>query len=191
MPSKKEIQLNSDLTELLEALEKYRVRYMIIGGHAVGFHVEPRFTKDFDIWISTDTRNALAVFKALAEFGAPLADHVPADFEEENTFYFFGEYPNRIDVLMGPPGPTFESAWPDRVETEIAGKKAIYVGRAALIALKSAAGRPIDKRDLRALKDSDPEVARSTEGPSRPKSAIAVNPAKKKAATKTTKPKKR
>jgi hypothetical protein len=156
MRSKKEIQLNSDLIELLAALEKYDVRYMIIGGHAVGFHVEPRFTKDFDIWISTTKRNALAIYRALAEFGAPLKDYTPEDFEEDGHFYQFGEYPNRVDVLMGPPGPKFASAWRNRIETEISGQKAIYVGRKTLVELKTAAGRPIDRRDLRAIHESSP-----------------------------------
>lgn len=46
MRLKRKIQLSSDLIELLEALEKHSVRYMIIGGHAVAFHAEPRWTKD-------------------------------------------------------------------------------------------------------------------------------------------------
>lgn len=156
MRSKKESQLSSDLIELLEVFEKYGVRYMIIGGYAVGFHAEPRFTKDIDFWVATGKRNALAVFRALAEFGAPLKSFQPKDFEEDGYVYSFGEYPNRVDVLMGPPGPRFASAWRSRIETRIAGCKAVYVGRNALIALKTAAGRPVDRLDLKAIRDSRP-----------------------------------
>ncbi len=166
MRSKNEIHLNSDWIELLAALEKYRVRYMIIGGHAVGHHVEPRYTKDLDIWIATTKPNALAIYRALAEFGAPLLGYGPQDFTEEDTFYSFGEYPCRVDILMGPPGPRFASAWRGRVEAEIAGQKAIYVGRKALIGLKEAAGRPKDKLDLRALADSRAFAKKSATAPS-------------------------
>jgi len=33
---------------------------------------EPRFTKDLDLWISTDQENATAIYAAPKEFGAPL-----------------------------------------------------------------------------------------------------------------------
>lgn len=154
MRSRNEIHLNSDWIELLDVLEKYRVKYMIIGGHAVSYHAEPRYTRDLDIWVATTKANALAVFRALAEFGAPLKDYSPADFSEENTFYQFGADTSRVDILMGPPGLKFSEAWRERIETEIAGRKAIYVGREALIELKLAANRPKDRLDLKALIDS-------------------------------------
>lgn len=153
MRSKRKIQLSSDLIELLEVLEKHSVRYMIIGGHAVAFHAEPRWTKDLDIWIATDKRNARAVFRALAEFGAPLKEYTAEDFQD-NAWFSFGEPPNRVDILMATPGPTFKSAWPERVEAEIDGVPAIYVGRAGLVALKLAAGRKRDLDDLDALAES-------------------------------------
>ncbi len=154
MQSKNGIHLNSDWIELLDVLEKYRVKYMIIGGHAVSLHAEPRYTRDLDIWVSTTKANSVAVFRALAEFGAPLKDYTPADFSEDNTFYQFGADTSRVDILMGPPGLKFSEAWRNRVETEIAGRKAIYVGREALIELKLAADRPKDRLDLRSLADS-------------------------------------
>ncbi len=43
--------MHSDLIELLQLLGKYKVRYLIIGGYAVGVHAEPRATKDLDIWV--------------------------------------------------------------------------------------------------------------------------------------------
>jgi hypothetical protein len=35
-------------------------------------HLAPRFTKDLELWISTDQENATAVYAAPKEFGAPL-----------------------------------------------------------------------------------------------------------------------
>jgi hypothetical protein len=96
--------VNSDFTELLKFFKDNNVRYMIIGGYAVIQYAEPRYTKDLDVWISTDTTNAGAVYKALKEFGAPLAELTEEDFAEEGYFYQMGVPPMRVDILMGIPG---------------------------------------------------------------------------------------
>lgn len=41
--------MNSDFKELLNLLNEEKVKYLIIGGYAVGKHAEPRYTKDLDI----------------------------------------------------------------------------------------------------------------------------------------------
>jgi hypothetical protein len=46
--------------------------YMLVGGHAVGFHGVPRATKDIDVWIEASADNAARVLTALRAFGAPL-----------------------------------------------------------------------------------------------------------------------
>jgi hypothetical protein len=38
---------------------------MIIGGYAFIQYAEPRYTKDLDVWISTDVSNAQFDFQAL------------------------------------------------------------------------------------------------------------------------------
>ena len=88
-----------DFKELLSLLEKYKVRYLVVGGYAVMKYTEPRFTKDLDLWISTDEGNSKAVYAALKEFGAPLKDLTPADFSEEGYFYQMGNPPFRLDVM--------------------------------------------------------------------------------------------
>ena len=49
-----------DIKELLLAFNEQGVRYLIIGGYAFGVHVEPRATKDLDIFISADEENSKA-----------------------------------------------------------------------------------------------------------------------------------
>jgi hypothetical protein len=147
--------MNSDLIELLAAFEKNKVRYLIIGGYAVGFHVEPRYTKDCDFWIATDAKNAKAVYATLKQFGAPLHGTTPKDFQGDNEFFYFGQPPNRIDIIMGPPGDiNFDDAWKRRVVQTVNGTPLIYASREDLIRLKEASGREIDKRDVKALKKS-------------------------------------
>jgi hypothetical protein len=59
--------VNSDFTDLLKIFNDNQVRYLVIGGYAVVQYAEPLYTKDLDLWISTDTTNAAAVYKVLIE----------------------------------------------------------------------------------------------------------------------------
>jgi predicted nucleotidyltransferase len=143
--------VNSDFTDLLKLFNDNQVRYLVIGGYAVIQYAEPRYTKDLDLWISTDTTNAAAVYKALKAFGALLAGMTEADFAEEGYFYQMGVPPVRVDILMGVPGGVFEQAWLKRVEVDFDGVKVPFISRQDLIAAKLAAGRPQDLLDAKAL----------------------------------------
>ena len=48
------MRMDKDLKELLFAFNEHRVKYLVVGGYAVGVHAEPRATKDLDIWIRSD-----------------------------------------------------------------------------------------------------------------------------------------
>jgi len=88
--------VNSDFTDLLRLFNDYHIKYLVIGGYAIIQYAEPRFTKDLDLWISTKTDNAAAVYKALKSFGAPLVGMTEADFSEEGYFYqLYGVICNR------------------------------------------------------------------------------------------------
>ena len=61
-----------DLKELLRAFNDQAVKFLVVGGYAFGVHAEPRATKDLDIFVRSDEENSKAVFRALAQYGAPL-----------------------------------------------------------------------------------------------------------------------
>ena len=67
------MSVNSNFKDLLNISTFRNVKYLVIGGYAVIYYTEPRYTKDLDIWVSTDSDNAHAVFLALQGFGAPLS----------------------------------------------------------------------------------------------------------------------
>jgi predicted nucleotidyltransferase len=146
--------VNSDFTDLLKIFSDNNVRYLIIGGYAVIQYAEPRYTKDLDLWISTDTANAAAVYKALREFGAPLANLTADDFAEEGYFYQMGVPPVRVDILMGIPGVAFEAAWQKRVEIDFEGLSVSFIAKEDLIAAKLASGRPQDLIDAKMLSNT-------------------------------------
>jgi hypothetical protein len=147
--------VNPDFTDLLRLFNDNGVRYLVIGGYAIIQYAEPRYTKDLDLWISTDAANAKAVYKALREFGAPLAGLTEDDFSEEGYFYQMGVPPVRVDLLMGIPGLEFEAAWQKRVEVDFEGLPVLFISRSDLITAKLASGRPQDLIDAEMLSQAD------------------------------------
>jgi len=89
----------SDYKELLKILNRHRVRYLIVGAYAVIHYTEPRYTKDLDIWVEPEIKNAKRVYEALKEFGAPLKDISVADFANKNLVYQIGVEPVRVDII--------------------------------------------------------------------------------------------
>src|ERR1700735_1516085 len=83
-----------DLKELLRAFNDHAVKYLVVGGYAFGVHAEPRATKDLDLFIRSDEQNSEAVFRALAQYGAPLAGLSPSDFRDDTGFQI-GQPPTR------------------------------------------------------------------------------------------------
>lgn len=149
--------INSDFSDLLRLFKNNGVKYLVIGGYAVIQYAEPRFTKDLDLWISTDPSNAAAVYKALHEFGAPLTDLTEADFAEEGYFYQMGMPPVRVDILMGIPGIQFADAWERRVVVNFDDIPVVFISRQDLIISKQASGRPQDLIDVSLLSQTGTE----------------------------------
>ncbi len=63
-------------------------------------YAQPRATKDLDIFIDKSSENAKAVYAALAEYGAPLADITPQDFENPRSILRLGVPPLAVDILQ-------------------------------------------------------------------------------------------
>jgi predicted nucleotidyltransferase len=145
-----------DQKELLEKLNEHGVKYLVIGGHAVGIHSEPRGTKDLDLFIRADPENSVAIFRALAEFGAPIAGMRPEDFNDKPTSVFqMGVPPARIDILQGIEGVEFDQAWAGRVDEVLAGQVLAHIiSREDLIANKLAVGRLQDLADVEKLREA-------------------------------------
>jgi len=144
-----------DFLELLSLFERYKVRFLIVGGYAVMRYTEPRFTKGLDILIAIDKDNAASVYNALKKFCAPLKDLTEQNFSNKEYFYQMGAPPLRVDILMSIPGVEFEQAWQGREELVIAGTTLPFIGKTELIQSKRAAGRPQDLLDLDKLESDD------------------------------------
>jgi hypothetical protein len=144
--------MTEDFKDLLRLLNANAVEYLLIGGHAFGVHAEPRTTKDLGIFIRSDQKNAMAVFHAFAQFGAPLAGMTEADFVDGTTFQI-GQPPDRIDILQKIDGVTFDEARQNRVEGTLDGEiPAQVISRDDLIRNKLASGREQDLLDVKTLR---------------------------------------
>jgi len=144
--------INSDLIDLLRLLNENQVKYLIVGAYAVIYYAEPRYTKDLDIWVEPSKKNAQKLWKALAEFGAPLENVTIADFQNPEIVFQIGVEPNRIDILMGIEGLTFKTAWKRRLKIQFDSVKVSILSIDDLITSKIMAGRLQDKLDLKYLK---------------------------------------
>jgi hypothetical protein len=119
-----------DYKDLLSAFHAHGVRYLIVGGYAVIFHAQPRFTKDIDLFIKADPGERAGNYAALAEFGAPLEGIRPEEFADRGSFFRFGRDPRGFDILPDLPGVDFDAAWERRVEGVIdaeTGLKAFFI----------------------------------------------------------------
>ncbi|SPE37433.1 hypothetical protein SBA3_2640011 [Candidatus Sulfopaludibacter sp. SbA3] len=105
-----------DYKDLLSAFHAHGVRYLIVGGYAVIFHAQPRFTNYIEVFIKADPANARAVDAALSEFRAPLQNIRPEEFAQRSSFFRFGRDPRGIDILADLPGVDFDTAWERRQE---------------------------------------------------------------------------
>src|SRR5579864_4861878 len=90
-------RMYQDYKDLLSAFQSRGVKYLIVGGFAVIYHSQPRFTKDMDLFIKADPENAKATYTALVEFGASPEGISPKDFEDRGSFFRFGRDPRGFD----------------------------------------------------------------------------------------------
>lgn len=142
---------NSNWIELLRGLNAAEVKYLIVGAHALGLYAVPRATGDLDIWIERSDDNARRVYRALAEFGAPLGDVTVEELQSDDCIFMFGRPPARVDILTDISGVSFEDAWPNRVEGNFLGTPVAFIGRDDFVKNKRASGRTKDLADLEAL----------------------------------------
>jgi len=150
------MDLLPDQLDLLSVFLAHGVRFLVVGGHAVNIYTEPRYTGDLDVLVSGDEVNGHAVYRALAEFGAPLTDVTPQDFINKPTQYFqVGVPPSRIDVLQTIAAVEFEDAWKRATMVKVNGHNVRFLSREDLIRNKLAAGRHKDLADAEALRKFD------------------------------------
>ncbi len=147
------MELSSDFKDIFKIFNKYKVKYLLIGAYAVIYYTEPRFTKDIDIWVKPDIKNAEKVYKSLSEFGAPLRNIKVNDFTNKKMIYQIGVAPVRIDIIIGTTGMKFDSAWEKRKKSFYDKVSVNIISRKDLIKIKTKLKRKQDILDIEKLRE--------------------------------------
>ncbi len=143
---------NRDFRDLFATLNAEGAEFLVVGGYALAVHGHPRFTKDLDVWVRADEENGRKVWKALDAFGAPMSNLTLQDLTAPGIVFQMGIPPNRVDVLTGIDGVTFQEAWEHRIESKYGDQPVLVIGLEELIKNKLATGRPQDALDASVLR---------------------------------------
>ena len=144
-------QLPEDFKEFLSLLNKNKVKYLLLGGWAVGIYAAPRATADMDVFISIDDKNLDKLLKALYEFGAI---SVPKEhFKEPGRIFRMGRSPIRIEIINQASGINFNSCYKRNNKVNVDGIEITVISADDLVINKKASGREKDIADLKSLKN--------------------------------------
>jgi len=147
--------------DLFSALARHKVNYLLIGGLDVSLHGVERATMDVNIAVAMNPGNLASLIAAAKELKLAPVLPVPLDLEllrrwhaERHLEAFALRAPElagvTVDVLLFPP-VEFAGMAQRAVEFGVANTPILVVSIDDLIALKQAAGRPIDLSDIEHL----------------------------------------
>ncbi len=143
-----EFELPDTFKELLESLNKHRVRYLLIGGYAVGMHGYSRSTEDIDFFVDREEDNAKRIVEALTEFGLAGPELKTDIFTRENSLVIMGVAPFAVDILNYLKEIDFNTAFEKRKIVICEGIEINVIGFDDLIKNKIAVGRYKDLSDV-------------------------------------------
>ena len=143
--------LPPDFKDFLKLLNVKKIRYLLIGGYAVGYHGYPRATNDMDIWIAIDQKNAELMVKVLKEFGFDTPQLSKDHFLEEDKIIRMGVAPMRIEILTSISGVEFDECYHKKILDEIDGIEVSIISLEQLKINKKASGRHKDLDDYENL----------------------------------------
>ena len=145
------IRLPTDFKEFLKLLKEHKVRYLLIGGYAVGYHGYPRATADMDIWIAMDPDNATKIVTVLRDFGFGVPELTADLFQKDGQIIRMGVPPVRLEIITSISGVEFEKCYEERVTDVFDGVEVNLISLKHLKINKRASGRYIDLNDLENL----------------------------------------
>ncbi len=139
-----------DFHDFLKLLSAHKVRYMIVGGYATGYHGYVRATGDLDIFVEVSESNADKLVQTFRDFGFDAG--VTKDlFLAKGKMVRVGHPPLRLEILTEITGVTFEDCYTSCEEIEIDDVKIRFIDMYHLLKNKSSTGRTKDKLDVEML----------------------------------------
>jgi predicted nucleotidyltransferase len=157
--------LPEDFREFVDSLNANEVKYLLVGGWAVGLYGNPRATKDIDFLIAVDDANLRKLRKALYEFGAPTIDM--GHFKKPGNFFSMGSSPVRIDIITAASGIAIEDCYKRRRTVDVDGTRVAVISRQDLVRNKKASGRHQDLADAEVLEGKQGKGRKRKQRPGR------------------------
>jgi predicted nucleotidyltransferase len=145
------MELNEDFKEFIKLLNDNKVKYLVVGGYAVGYHGNPRYTKDIDLWLLMDRENAKNIIESIKQFGFESLGLSEEDFLNAENIIQLGYPPNRIDLLTDLSGVDFETSYTKKEIVDFEGVKINFISLDDLIKNKKSTGRLQDLADAENL----------------------------------------
>lgn len=146
------LNLPKDFKDLLKILSDNEVQYMIVGGYALSLYAAPRATGDIDIFVKIDQDNADRILKSLKEFGFGGLGITEQDLLTPEQVLQLGYPPNRIDILTGIEGVSWEEAFQNRKNIVHDDLVLPVIGKDELIKNKLSTGRIKDMADVEKIR---------------------------------------
>ena len=143
--------LPADFSEFLKLLNEAEVKYLLIGGYAVGYHGYPRTTADMDVWVAISPDNAAKLVDVFRSFGMRDPKLTSDLFLQRGKIIRMGVPPMRIEVLTEIDGVAFADCFAAREVVTLDGQKVNMISLSDLRKNKLASGRHKDLDDLEHL----------------------------------------
>ncbi len=152
--------------DLFRELEKFEVRYLLVGGVAVNLHGIGRLTADIDLMLALDAGN-LSKFVSVGDVLGlkPIVPIALADVADAAKVKGWIEQKGMLALALRPPditAPTldilvkpvvpFEEAYERRVDRSLGGAIVTVASIEDIIRLKTGTGRQKDEADIAALR---------------------------------------
>jgi hypothetical protein len=144
-----------EVPKLLNIITDSGVPYALIGGVAMAFHNEPRFTRDTDILVKKadiDSVSAILLKQGFIE-SAPGWDFHETGLSLYRFMKIQGEDHFQVDVLVSEDSQ-YETVIQNAIEAESEYGKAYVATKDDLVRLKKIRGSNQDKADIEKLKDA-------------------------------------
>jgi len=150
---------------ILKEFQKHKVKYVLVGGLAVNLHGAMRSTADMDILVEMKDANLRKIVQIMKAKGykvkqpvdpMDLADaKIRADWIKNKNMKAFNFYKDnsfeQLDIVIDSP-ISFEQAKKNAIIVNVDGLRLPVVSVKELIAMKTKAGRSVDKSDIKQLK---------------------------------------
>lgn len=150
------MEFEDEVVEFFRSAEKFRLRFLMVGGAAVNFHGYRRHSADVDLWIEPAPANfekLARVLKAMGYGDVEFPDQVLG--AEQNISMKISPMQEIELITRFDPGCTFDEAWERSKVVEVSGfiiAKYHVLAYDDLIASKERSARPKDLLDILELR---------------------------------------